>query len=200
MAAFTSKLALLSAFFLSVTVWGQLVNPNLNVTATVEISGTNQSLGDAVSNGRISGCTLERKCLLLTRQKAAWINSGNKTQSINFGDYEGKGSTTAATFSSFGIPNGVVIDCILDVSASEDIDLDLWFTVDSSSSCVAQYTCTGSAFKYTYTYTGSSCGSSTPGPTASKFGQCGGIGWTGPTTCAAGSICTVANPFFSQCL
>ncbi|KAI0034219.1 endo-1,4-B-xylanase A [Vararia minispora EC-137] len=32
------------------------------------------------------------------------------------------------------------------------------------------------------------------------WGQCGGIGWTGPTTCAAGSTCTVSNAYYSQCL
>jgi cellulose 1,4-beta-cellobiosidase len=33
----------------------------------------------------------------------------------------------------------------------------------------------------------------------SKFGQCGGIGYTGPTTCIS-STCTVGNPYYSQCL
>ncbi|KAJ7138469.1 CEL4a mannanase [Mycena crocata] len=32
------------------------------------------------------------------------------------------------------------------------------------------------------------------------FGQCGGQGWTGPTTCATGSACVFSNPFYSQCL
>ncbi|KAG8996210.1 hypothetical protein FRB94_008457 [Tulasnella sp. JGI-2019a] len=32
------------------------------------------------------------------------------------------------------------------------------------------------------------------------WGQCGGIGWTGPTTCVAGSVCTYSNPYYSQCL
>ncbi|PPR05310.1 hypothetical protein CVT26_011569 [Gymnopilus dilepis] len=32
------------------------------------------------------------------------------------------------------------------------------------------------------------------------WGQCGGQGWTGPTTCAAGSTCTFSNPYYSQCL
>ncbi|KAJ7172052.1 cellobiohydrolaseII [Mycena filopes] len=32
------------------------------------------------------------------------------------------------------------------------------------------------------------------------FGQCGGQGWTGPTTCATGSTCTFNNAFYSQCL
>jgi len=32
------------------------------------------------------------------------------------------------------------------------------------------------------------------------YGQCGGISWTGPTSCVAGSTCTVLNPYYSQCL
>ncbi|KAF9005273.1 endoglucanase [Hymenopellis radicata] len=31
------------------------------------------------------------------------------------------------------------------------------------------------------------------------WGQCGGTGWTGPTTCAEGSVCTVLNSYYSQC-
>ncbi|KAL5512392.1 hypothetical protein ACEPAG_3384 [Sanghuangporus baumii] len=32
------------------------------------------------------------------------------------------------------------------------------------------------------------------------WGQCGGIGWTGPTTCAAGSACVRQNDYYYQCL
>ncbi|KAK7053644.1 beta-xylanase [Favolaschia claudopus] len=32
------------------------------------------------------------------------------------------------------------------------------------------------------------------------WGQCGGSGWTGPTTCVQGSACTFQNDFYSQCL
>ncbi|KAL0067438.1 hypothetical protein AAF712_005425 [Marasmius tenuissimus] len=35
---------------------------------------------------------------------------------------------------------------------------------------------------------------------AAEWGQCGGLGWTGPTTCASGSTCTVSNPYYSQCI
>ncbi|KIM20933.1 carbohydrate-binding module family 1 protein [Serendipita vermifera MAFF 305830] len=48
--------------------------------------------------------------------------------------------------------------------------------------------------------------SSTGGATSSvtgglpKWSQCGGLGWTGGTVCAAGSTCTVANAYYSQCL
>ncbi|TID24826.1 chitin binding protein [Venturia nashicola] len=34
---------------------------------------------------------------------------------------------------------------------------------------------------------------------AAKYAQCGGTGWTGPTTCASGT-CTVQNPYYSQCI
>ncbi|KAK6980924.1 lipolytic enzyme [Favolaschia claudopus] len=33
-----------------------------------------------------------------------------------------------------------------------------------------------------------------------EWGQCGGIGWTGPTICVAGSNCVVQNQYYSQCL
>ncbi|KAI0064711.1 glycoside hydrolase family 6 protein [Artomyces pyxidatus] len=32
------------------------------------------------------------------------------------------------------------------------------------------------------------------------YGQCGGQNWNGATTCAAGSVCTFSNPYYSQCL
>jgi len=38
------------------------------------------------------------------------------------------------------------------------------------------------------------------GGTIAKYGQCGGIGWTGSGTCAPGSTCTYSNAYYSQCL
>ncbi|KAF8589502.1 carbohydrate-binding module family 1 protein [Ramaria rubella] len=32
------------------------------------------------------------------------------------------------------------------------------------------------------------------------WGQCGGQGWTGATTCVSGYVCTVSNQYYSQCL
>ncbi|KAF9466271.1 glycoside hydrolase superfamily [Collybia nuda] len=32
------------------------------------------------------------------------------------------------------------------------------------------------------------------------YGQCGGIGWTGGTTCDSGTTCTYLNDWYSQCL
>jgi hypothetical protein len=33
-----------------------------------------------------------------------------------------------------------------------------------------------------------------------EWQQCGGINWTGGTTCATGLTCVVQNPYYSQCL
>lgn len=35
---------------------------------------------------------------------------------------------------------------------------------------------------------------------SSAYGQCGGQGWTGATTCVSGYVCTYANDWYSQCL
>ncbi|KAG9224196.1 hypothetical protein CCMSSC00406_0004695 [Pleurotus cornucopiae] len=34
----------------------------------------------------------------------------------------------------------------------------------------------------------------------STWGQCGGIGWTGATTCVSGSVCSKQNDWYSQCI
>ena len=38
------------------------------------------------------------------------------------------------------------------------------------------------------------------GATQTEWGQCAGIGWSGPTTCASPYICVYSNPYYSQCL
>ena len=35
---------------------------------------------------------------------------------------------------------------------------------------------------------------------APLWGQCGGQGWTGPTTCVSGAVCQVSNQWYSQCV
>ncbi|THH29497.1 hypothetical protein EUX98_g4692 [Antrodiella citrinella] len=36
--------------------------------------------------------------------------------------------------------------------------------------------------------------------TAPQWGQCGGLGWTGPTVCPAGWGCVSTNEYYAQCL
>ncbi|RWA12219.1 hypothetical protein EKO27_g2897 [Xylaria grammica] len=41
---------------------------------------------------------------------------------------------------------------------------------------------------------------SSPAPTQSQWGQCGGIGWSGPKACASPYECTIVNDYYYQCL
>lgn len=47
--------------------------------------------------------------------------------------------------------------------------------------------------------TTSSTTTSATSATASPYGQCGGSGYTGPTSCPSGWTCTVENSYYSQC-
>ena len=67
----------------------------------------------------------------------------------------------------------------------------------SSSSSTAARTSPTNSPTTTRTSTTTSTGT---GPSQTKWGQCGGTGWTGPTVCASGSTCTYSNPWYSQCL
>ncbi|KAJ3481904.1 hypothetical protein NLI96_g7345 [Meripilus lineatus] len=42
--------------------------------------------------------------------------------------------------------------------------------------------------------------STAPAGTIPKWGQCGGIGWTGATGCVSGSTCTKLNDYYFQCI
>ncbi|KAI0429061.1 family 74 glycoside hydrolase [Xylaria sp. FL1042] len=52
----------------------------------------------------------------------------------------------------------------------------------------------------TKTTTTSSAPTSTSTGTVAHYGQCGGIGYTGATTCVSPYVCTVQNDYYSQCL
>jgi cellulase len=46
----------------------------------------------------------------------------------------------------------------------------------------------------------SSSSSSSSSSGAAHYGQCGGTGWSGPTTCVSPYTCTATNQYYSQCL
>ncbi|KAF5342622.1 hypothetical protein D9611_001588 [Ephemerocybe angulata] len=52
----------------------------------------------------------------------------------------------------------------------------------------------------TRTSTTSTTTSSAPSATQTQWGQCGGIGYSGPTACASGLKCNVINEYYSQCI
>ncbi|KAH7090918.1 cellulose-growth-specific protein [Auriculariales sp. MPI-PUGE-AT-0066] len=70
----------------------------------------------------------------------------------------------------------------------------------SSSSSSSSSSSTGSSSSSTPSSSSTATSTSTaPSATQTKYGQCGGQGWTGPTACATGSTCTVLNSYYSQC-
>lgn len=50
-----------------------------------------------------------------------------------------------------------------------------------------------------YTIPGPAVWSPSSSGSVAKWGQCGGTGYTGSTTCVSGSTCVKINDFYSQC-
>lgn len=90
------------------------------------------------------------------------------------------------------------------VPVHETIDL-AWFGITGGSSTPSSSsskppTTSSSKPPTTSSSTRSTPTTSSSGGTAAHWGQCGGIGWTGPTQCASGYTCTYSNDWYSQCL
>jgi cellulase len=70
----------------------------------------------------------------------------------------------------------------------------------SSAASTSVLSITTRSASSTTTSTSRAATSSAPaGPTAQLYGQCGGKGWTGATTCASGT-CKASGDYYSQCL
>ncbi|KAG9005393.1 hypothetical protein FRB95_004676 [Tulasnella sp. JGI-2019a] len=73
-------------------------------------------------------------------------------------------------------------------------------TTTSTSSTRATTTTTSTTTSKASTTTTTTASTSTSTATQTEYGQCGGIGWTGPTVCASPYVCTYGNAYYSQCL
>ncbi|KAG9004202.1 hypothetical protein FRB90_011043 [Tulasnella sp. 427] len=74
----------------------------------------------------------------------------------------------------------------------------LWTAGGSAATTTTKTTTTTSKASTTTTKTSTTTSSS--GGTVAAYGQCGGIGWTGGTTCVSGYTCTYSNDYYSQCV
>ena len=70
----------------------------------------------------------------------------------------------------------------------------------SSASSVSATTATTTSTSTAQTISTSTTTSSASGATQTHYGQCGGVGWTGPTACASPYTCTYSSAYYSQCL
>ncbi|KAF9479474.1 hypothetical protein BDN70DRAFT_878751 [Pholiota conissans] len=75
-------------------------------------------------------------------------------------------------------------------------------TGSGSPAPVSSTTTVGTTTKPATTTTTTTKTSASPTNTAgaAQYAQCGGQGWTGPTTCVSPYKCTVSNQYYSQCL
>ncbi|KAF7291755.1 CBM1 domain-containing protein [Mycena chlorophos] len=94
---------------------------------------------------------------------------------------------------NYTIPGPEVFTCdgssgSTSVSSSSTIKSTTTSTVKSTTTTVVSSTKT------------SSSAATSPTGTVAEYGQCGGIGYTGPTACVSPFTCTVSNAYYSQCL
>jgi endoglucanase len=75
--------------------------------------------------------------------------------------------------------------------------LEPYFPGGSGPTTTTTTTATTSTAVHTST---TSSASSTSTAVAQEWGQCGGVGWTGPTVCASPWTCQEQNAYYSQCL
>ncbi|KAH6672951.1 glycoside hydrolase superfamily [Halenospora varia] len=95
-------------------------------------------------------------------------------------------SVKAVTSTTSGVK---VVSTTLATSASSSAAVTTTLATSTKSSAVAVTSSAAST---------ATSGSSTG--TITKWGQCGGSGWTGTGSCVSGSTCTYQNDWYSQCL
>jgi hypothetical protein len=72
-------------------------------------------------------------------------------------------------------------------------------TTSTSKSSTSSVSSTKTTLSTTTTKTSTSASPTSTGKQV-EWGQCGGIGWTGPTACVSPYVCTYNNAYYSQCL
>lgn len=107
---------------------------------------------------------------------------GTNGRGVFYGDISGSVTSTTSSSSSTS-------------STSSTSKSSTTITTTSSKT-----TTTTSTTKSSSTTSTSTSTSATSTGTSPVYGQCGGTGYTGPTTCATGSACTYGNPYYSQCV
>jgi cellulose 1,4-beta-cellobiosidase len=141
-----------------------------------------------------------------------WLDSTYPTDGTSPGDFRGSCATTSGAPSDVeaNAPNSNVIysnikfgpiNSTFDATAvvgGGGSGSSSSTTKVSSSTAKTTSTSTTKPVTTSSTKTTSSTASATTG--ADHWAQCGGIGWTGPTTCKSPYTCKVSNAYYSQCL
>lgn len=130
------------------------------------------------------------------------INGGSSTESVSLAGlsvssvsayYMDNSVSSPATFST--TLSGGTVEATLPAYSVVTFVL----TVGGSSVGSTSTTATTLSTSSTKSTTASSTSASSTS-VAQEYGQCGGSGWTGPTTCASPYVCVYSNAYYSQCL
>ncbi|KAL9110354.1 MAG: hypothetical protein Q9227_005085 [Pyrenula ochraceoflavens] len=116
---------------------------------------------------------------------------------ITVWDYTDKYSWVPSTFSGQGA--ACPFDSNLAKKPAYNGILSAFGGAASATATVPATTAPATSTKATSTAPATTTAASGSG-VAQHWGQCGGIGWTGPTTCASPYKCTASNAYYSQCL
>ena len=129
-----------------------------------------------------------------------WLDSTYPTNGTSQGDFRGSCATTSGVPSDVesNSPNSNVIYSNIKFGPINSTYTGTPVGPGGGSSSSVSVSSKTSTSKSTSTSTSAS--SSPTGGVAQRWGQCGGQGWTGPTTCASPYTCTYSNPWYSQCL
>lgn len=118
-----------------------------------------------------------------------WLDSTYPTTSSSEGAARGTCATTS------GVPSDVEAN-----SASASVVYSNIRFGPINSTYTGSTSGSGGSTTTLSTSTRTSSATSSTGTAAAAYGQCGGTGWTGSTTCVSGYTCTYSNAYYSQCL
>jgi len=144
----------------------------------------------------------------------ACLYASNCNEFINWDprdDLSWRGTAAAATlFDSSGNPKPAAYEVAARLQNYAAGKAEPCSTSSGTSVCTITSTGTGTTTgtttttsKSTTTISSTTTTSSTGGTTgcaSAEWGQCGGIGWTGCTSCASGTSCSQINAYYFQCL
>ncbi|KAG9043277.1 hypothetical protein FS837_009822, partial [Tulasnella sp. UAMH 9824] len=121
-----------------------------------------------------------------------YVESDTLTTSLRSGGLSGSG-TTSTTTTTTTTTSPTTSKSSTTTSSTTTSKSSTTTTITTSKSTTTTTTSSKSSTTTTTTTTAS-------GATQTHWGQCGGIGYTGPTTCESPYTCTYSNDWYSQCL
>ncbi|KAM0697786.1 hypothetical protein Q7P36_002640 [Cladosporium allicinum] len=137
------------------------------------------NVGPGISNANANGWTRSKFVPKISGVYFGWESYGSATNTFWYDDVAIAGSRVGC--SAGGSPGGSPTS--RPTSTSKATTLSTSTTVPTT---ISVRTTTAAP-------TTSSC-------VSPKYGQCGGIGWKGCTSCASGSTCKASGDYYSQCL